>query len=438
VLVVASYQVLLVFGVQYAREGSLTLVLLALSAIPNVVTASTVNAARVRQRMGVLFGVPATLAMLVIALSWLLMPHLGIAAVGASWLAAQIVVAGGILVATAPWLPPLLATRVDAMRSAALIRRVRPLVDSHTEAGWVLGKRLAGGSDSVVVGFGPDGDDSGANGALLKASDSPKGQAQLRRQTEVLRVLHDDERLADWHRVLPQIVGEGDVSGSYFVLESRLPGSGGADALRDPRRRRAYRSSAIVTISEMHRCTAQPVRLGPDELRRWVDEPIAVVLAALPRAHRAAANALGAALAERVRGAVVATGWSHGDYTADNVLADADGRVVAVVDWCDGRPDGFAVLDVVSFLLTSEAVAREAELGAVVLDRLADDHHPDGDLLARAQRNLGGDVLPARTLIVLGWLLHVSNNLQKSPWYAANPVWVRRNLMAVVREARLI
>ena len=148
-------------------------------------------------------------------------------------------------------------------------------------------------------------------------------------------------------------------------------------------------------------------------------------------------EALDSALAEQVRGALVATGWTHGDYTADNVLADDDGRVVAVVDWCDGRPDGLAVLDVVTFLLTSEAVARGAELGAVVLDRLADDQHPDGDLLARAQRNLGGDVLPARTLIVLGWLLHVSNNLQKSPSFAANPVWVRRNLVAVVRDARL-
>jgi hypothetical protein len=437
VLAVASYRVLSVFGVQYAREGSLTLVLLALSAVPNVVTASTVNAARVRQRMGVLFGVPAAVAILVIALSWLLMPHLGIAAVGAAWLGTQTVIAAGILVATAPWLPPLLSTRVDAVRSAALLRRVRPLVDAHGDAGWVLGKRLSGGSDSVVVGFGPAGPDGGgATGALLKASDSPQGQAQLRRQTEVLRLLRDDDRLTEWHRVLPRIVGEGDISGSYCVLESRLPGSGGPGALRDPRRR-AYRSSAVATISEMHRCTAQPVLVDEHALRRWVHDPIAVVRAALPRAQRAAVEALGSALAEQVRGALVATGWTHGDYTADNVLADDDGRVVAVVDWCDGRPDGLAVLDVVTFLLTSDAVARGAELGAVVLDRLADDQHPDGDLLARAQRNLGGDVLPARTLIVLGWLLHVSNNLQKSPSFAANPLWVRRNLVAVVRDARL-
>jgi Phosphotransferase enzyme family len=289
-----------------------------------------------------------------------------------------------------------------------------------------------------VVGFGPVGPDGeGATGALLKASDSPQGQAQLRRQTEVLRLLRADDRLAEWHQVLPRIVGEGDISGSYCVLESRLPGSGGPSALRDPRRRRAYRSSAIATISEMHRCTAHPVRVGEDELRRWVHAPVAVVRAGLPRAQRAAADALGGALAEQVRGALVATGWTHGDYTADNVLADDDGRVVAVVDWCDGRSDGFAVLDVVTFLLTSDAVARRTELGTVVLDRLADDRHPDADLIARAQRNLGADVLPTRTLTVLGWLLHVSNNLQKSPSFAANPVWARRNLVAVVREARL-
>ena len=226
--------------------------------------------------------------------------------------------------------------------------------------GGCSGKRLSGGSDSVVVGFGPGRTGrGGATGALLKASDSPQGQAQLRRQTEVLRLLRDDERLAEWHRVLPRIVGEGDVSGSYCVLESRLPGSGGPGALRDPRRRRAYRSSAVATISEMHRCTAQPV---------LVDEHAAAPLGARPdrrRAGRAAAGAAGRGGGARQRRSPSRCAarssppaGRHGDYTADNVLADDDGRVVAVVDWCDGRPDGLAVLDVVTFLLTSEAVAQ--------------------------------------------------------------------------------
>lgn len=188
----------------------------------------------------------------------------------------------------------------------------------------------------------------------------------------MLQALHADERLGGWRALLPTIVGEGDVGGSYCVLESRLPGSGGEQMLRDPARRRTYRSSAIATISEMHRSTRQLVRVGEDELLRWVHEPMATVVSALPRAHRAAAAALAAAIASRLRDAIVATAWTHGDYSADNVLADEEGRTVGVVDWCDGEPAGFAVLDVVSFLLTAEAATGDAELGAVVLHRLAD------------------------------------------------------------------
>ena len=73
----------------------------------------------------------------------------------------------------------------------------------------------------------------------------------------------------------------------------------------------------------------------------------------------------------------------------------------------------------------------------MVLDRLADVRQPDGDLLNRAQRYLGGDVIGVGPLALLAWLQHVAHNIAKSPSYAANPLWVRRNLVAVVRGARL-
>ncbi|WP_219418343.1 phosphotransferase [Pseudonocardia nigra] len=434
VLVVAAPLVLSVFGEHYAETGTVALVLAALSAIPNVITASTVSAARVRQRMGVLFGVPATVALIVLVVSWLLMPIFGIAAVGFAWLLGQVVVAGGILIATAPWLPPLLGTRIDAVRSAALLRRVLPLAEAHAGAGdaqWVLGERMAGRSDSVVVGFGP----LGGVGALLKASDSTKGRAQLRRQTEVLRMMHADERIGPWRALVPSIVGQGDIGGSYCVLESRLDGEGGGRALVDPARRRAFRSSAITTISELHRCTSAPVRVGDAQLDVWVRRPMAEVVAALPRGQRAAARALEEEIVARIRGRRLASGWTHGDYTPDNVLTDQEGRVVAVVDWCHADEAGLPVLDLVCFLLTSENLTHGTELGALVLDRLADSRPTDHELLARSQRMLGGELLGVAELTLLGWLQHVGHNLEKSPHFAANPVWTRRNLVTVVREA---
>lgn len=433
VLAVGAPLILSLFGRHYADFGSGALRWTALSAIPNVVTASTVGAARVRRRMGVLFAVPAGISVIVIALSWELMPLLGITAVGVSWLAAQVLMAVVILVATAPWLPPGLRTGVDGVRTKALLRRVRPFAVAETARdGWVMGERLGGGSDTVVVACGPDG---GTGGALLKASDSTLGRTHLRRQTDVLRALHTDTRLGAWRRLVPSVLDDGDAGGSYAVIESRLAGRGGGEALRDPARRRRFRSSAVSVISELHRCTATPAVVGDEELRLWVTEPMAQVIRALPRGRRAEAERLAEMLTERLRGRVVTTAWTHGDYTADNVLTAPDGRVVAIVDWCQAQQRGLAVLDVVSFLLTSERELLGSELGAVVLEHLADIRSADNELLARAQRMLGGSVLDVRLLTLLGWLAHVAQNMAKSPSFAANPVWVRRNLVAVVAGA---
>jgi len=97
VLAVGAYPVLWLFGEHYAQGGAWALALAALSAIPQVVTASTVAQARVQQRMRVLVVVPGSLAVGVLAGGWLLMPHLGITGVALSWLVVQLVGAAVLL-----------------------------------------------------------------------------------------------------------------------------------------------------------------------------------------------------------------------------------------------------------------------------------------------------------------------------------------------------
>jgi O-antigen/teichoic acid export membrane protein len=98
---VLAHPVLSLFGATYADEGSLLLALLALSAIPNVITASAVWAARVRRDGRVLFGLPAAITTAVIAGSWFLMPVLGVLGTGVAWLGAQTVAAAGVLLVRA-------------------------------------------------------------------------------------------------------------------------------------------------------------------------------------------------------------------------------------------------------------------------------------------------------------------------------------------------
>jgi O-antigen/teichoic acid export membrane protein len=98
---VLAHPVLSLFGPHYAAEGSLLLVLLALSSIPNAITWSTVWAARVRRDGRVLFGLPAVITTAVIAGSWLLMPIMGVLGTGVAWVGAQTVAASAVLLVRA-------------------------------------------------------------------------------------------------------------------------------------------------------------------------------------------------------------------------------------------------------------------------------------------------------------------------------------------------
>ena len=93
VLAAGAYPVLWLFGEHYAERGSWALSLAALSAIPQVITASVVAQARVQQRMRVLVAVPGATAVAVLTCAWLLMPPLGITGVALSWLLVQAVTA---------------------------------------------------------------------------------------------------------------------------------------------------------------------------------------------------------------------------------------------------------------------------------------------------------------------------------------------------------
>jgi aminoglycoside phosphotransferase (APT) family kinase protein len=271
--------------------------------------------------------------------------------------------------------------------------------------------------------------------ALLKASDTPGGEAQLRRQTEALAALHADPRIRHWTPMIPRLLGTARIGDSYCVTESLLDGAPGPWALADPARRARLTSSAVAAISELHRCTTAVRPAGGAELDHWVHEPMAAVVAVLPAGLRADAERLAGVLDARLRGRAVPVGWTHGDYLPVNVLTGPDARVSAIVDWCTADERGMPVLDVALFLQMAEAMAEGEELGPLVLRWVADMPPREADVLERCQAALGASVIEPEVLVLLGWLQHVSLNVSTSARFAANPVWNRRNVRVVVREA---
>jgi len=86
---VFSYQILLIFGRQYAVRGSTLLVLLAFSAIPDAITNIAVSVLRVEGRLRTAATLNLSMAAIAIGLTWVLLPHFGILAPGIAWITAQ-------------------------------------------------------------------------------------------------------------------------------------------------------------------------------------------------------------------------------------------------------------------------------------------------------------------------------------------------------------
>ncbi|MET7304347.1 oligosaccharide flippase family protein [Embleya sp. NPDC005575] len=104
-LVAGAPLVLRVFGPGYARNGSTLLQLLALSALPHLVVATAIGACRVLGRMRVVVAIQAALATVVLTLTVVLLPVLGVLGAGVAWLGAQTATALALLTARRVWLP---------------------------------------------------------------------------------------------------------------------------------------------------------------------------------------------------------------------------------------------------------------------------------------------------------------------------------------------
>jgi hypothetical protein len=312
-------------------------------------------------------------------------------------------------------------------RSQALAQRAAPAalarLGEAVAGGWRLGEPFAGRGDTCVFAVR---DDAGSP-ALLKAAGTRQGRHQLERQVEVLAALHADDRLGPWARLVPRTLYAGDVDDLYVVLEARLPGgdprgASAADAAR-------VLPAALAAIEELQVRTGTVAPLDTATLDRWVRRPAAEVRAVVRGAHRAALDRLEAELLAAFAGRAAARSWMHGDYNRTNVLL-RDGEVSGVVDWTEGEPDGLVGADAITLLLW-EPILDGGELGPVLLDRLARPD-PVAEVVARMQRRVGGPELPVRVLLLLGWLRHVGGNLADSMRYAANPVWMHRNVRGVL------
>ena len=403
------------FGPWYVSHGTLTMRLLALSALPNAVVALAVSRARVQRQMKTVVFILGGLSLFVLGLTILLVPRLGIVGGGIAWLSGQCVVATTLFVRGHAGVPRLRLARSN--RGGVPGRKVRAaaLVNGNCQRE----RRLRTASDPTVmmvrIPHGVPG--------VLKVAATGSGVESLRREAQVLSRLQSDERLGEWRALLPVPLDTGRVDGGAFLLTSRLPGQS-----LPPSAARRLTSAAVHTLAPLHSLDRTVRQVDDTLLNLWVDEP-AERMARVVEGN-GSLNRLIAGLHTNLTGRRVTLGWTHGDFHSGNLLSRVNGGVTGIVDWSQAREQDLLALDLVFWLVTVPARGEPPAFGARVAAGLDRGWTP-------AERRLigtvtDGDPITKQTLLLLSWLRHVAFILGKSDRYAGSALWSRRNITPVL------
>lgn len=109
VLVAAAPQILSLFGAEYSAQSTTLLRLLALSALPNLLLSVAIDVARARRRLRWAVALQVAMCVLVLGLTHVLLPRMGVTGAGVAWLVTQCLIAVPLLVFRRRWLVPVTA-----------------------------------------------------------------------------------------------------------------------------------------------------------------------------------------------------------------------------------------------------------------------------------------------------------------------------------------
>jgi O-antigen/teichoic acid export membrane protein len=465
----AAPYILRPFGGQYSDHATPVLRLLALSAIPNIVTVLYLSAWRAQQRLSLLVWIRGVQCTCAIAASLALLGPYGIRGPAIAWLAVQSLVATALFLCWPETLtggerPPRYLQRLFVVRNAAADiglfsvaqhwkrrpdrRRRRAHADATVpqilgELGdvvpggtstWRLQNVIPTVTDKTVGLVGPPGSSARA---VIKLARSTGAARALVHEADMLNRLAADTRLDGWRSLVPELLGVGELEGDPYLVERVVPGVDAQQLLAAGVPAPDVLEAAAKTIAELHRRTRAELVIGDAILREWVDEPLDVLERHAARDEgeawlRGALGRLRTELHEALIGNRVSVSWTHGDYVPGNVILDPVGRTVnGIVDWELSSTPNMPMLDIVQLMLSTRTTTRRRELGEIVIAALDGTWGAsDRALLERTRRALPEGNVGDRELILLAWVRHTASMLTKAPGYAGNWLWTKSNLEA--------
>ncbi|OBG23061.1 phosphotransferase family protein [Mycobacterium sp. 852002-51057_SCH5723018] len=282
--------------------------------------------------------------------------------------------------------------------------------------------------------------------AVLKVARGRLPAAGLRAQRRVLAELALHQGLdAEWRELVPRILAFDERTDATVSVESYRPGMDMADVLRlHPDRVEELTAAALSAIAPLHRQTASFV--GVDNvcsLRRWVVEPLAGLTdmcrrldpRLLPEVSR-----IRRLLRRALAGSRTAVSWTHGDFTPDHVrVAGLHGPATGIVDWGSARRDRPALIDEYLMILAVACQVEQADLGAIVTERLRTGglSDPERNALRAAHERPNAAIgdrecVDERIAILLTWLHRVADLWRRRAIQPNHHAWWLTNVAPVL------
>ena len=464
VILVASPAILRIFGEGYAEEGSILLRLLALSALPNIVTSLYISIARVQRRIKDIVITVSILCGMVLLFTFLLISRMGLSGVGLAWLISQSVVATAIILTKLRDNLILQPVRSLINIISGVLKRMKNIYhkrhltiavrDFNQEINYSFSDQSAlypdqfyrvhhvfnTLSDMAIASLSKNGS---SPEFILYLSRSKLAEERMRSQLAVLEDINAVERLGEWRELLPKFRQSGTVGKAHYWIFDYLPGIQADDVIKNHSNPEDVLRIAGDAITVLHHKTACHVKVNDKIINSWINNPIQIIKdSRLPQycpRSRDTLDRLKVKMKQYLLHKELTLSWIQGDYWPQNILITPDGsRITGIVDWDQARRCDLPYLDFVNLFLSTRRLNEEREIGEVIVEVLNQNcwRSMEQQVWEREARIIGGFEPGIRETVLLFWLRHVSSNLTKSNRYPANPIWVLKNFVTVVEALK--
>lgn len=443
--VIGAPLLLLIYGSDYADNSSSVMRILLLAALPNIVHQIYIGRLRSLNKMLAVVVLETTLSVLVIGLSAVFLPRVGIIGVGYAWLIGLSLLSLYAAAAESSWwwaarLDPRIVRFVGGI--VARVQIDRPARGMERRLDSVL-------ADNGVTPHRINWLQPGIHGQAAVVSDQPgselvvefartaTGARELARRSRELQALGADGRLADMAHLIPDVRAEHDDPAEEYVVWTQPVGEPAKTLVSDGVPVDEICRQVFNGLRPLRAVTAGRVTVDEATLDDWVT-PSLTYLGMAARGAESQLAEIQSRLEEGLLGRQLMVGQVHGELALDNIVMGRNPiRLVGLVRWeltCRAP----LILDAASLALSDLVQRNREELGTVVAGLLDDpapfEDHPSM-LLAAAEGFGAGreaEAVSPEVALLLSWLFLVGRPLPPGRTVSSDEVWLARNAQPVL------